>query len=149
MIDKQLLLSHCQGLVLAKADALKLDIKNTREAANNDTKSSMGDKYETSREMLQQDINRLEQQLAETNLMLFSLRSIKIKTHTLSIDMGTMVNTTLGIFFIAVSIGAINFNQHQVLVISQVSPLGKLLKDKKTGDVFTLNGQVQKILDIY
>ncbi len=149
MIDKQLLLSHCQDLVLAKADDLKLAIKNTREAANNDTKSSMGDKYETSREMLQQNINQLEQQLAETNLMLFSLRSIKIKAHPLGIDMGTVVNTTLGIFFIAVSIGAINFATHSVVIISQVSPLGKLLKGKNTGDDFTLNGQVQKVLAIY
>ncbi|TAF46315.1 MAG: hypothetical protein EAZ51_09620 [Sphingobacteriales bacterium] len=108
MIDKPALLAFCQAFVSAKADSLKLDIKNTQEASNNDTKSSMGDKYETSREMLQQDINRLKQQLAETQKMLFSLQTIKFKPQTLFVDVATIVNTTLGIFFIAASIGAIH-----------------------------------------
>ena len=34
-------------------------------ASNNDTKSSMGDKYETSREMMQQEITRIQNQLNE------------------------------------------------------------------------------------
>jgi len=149
MIDKYLLHTHCQSLVLAKADEINLAIKNTREASNNDTKSSMGDKYETSREMLQQDLNRLQQQLAETNLMLFSLNALKIKINPLGIDVGVMVHTTIGVFYIAVSLGNVLFQLKQIQVISQASPLAKILKGKKTGDSFTLNAQTQKILEVY
>lgn len=149
MIDKYLLHTHCQNLVLAKADELKLAIKNTREASNNDTKSSMGDKYETSREMLQQDLNRLQQQLAETNLMLFNLNALKIKINPLGIDVGVIAYTTVGLFYIAVSLGSVLFQHKQVRVISQASPLAKILKSKKIGDSFILNNKTQKILEVY
>jgi hypothetical protein len=147
MIDKNLLLTHCTNLVLAKADELKMAIKSTREASNNDTKSSMGDKYETSREMLQQDINRLEQQLADTNLQLFNLRSLKFK-NTPTVEVGSLVNTTLGLFFIAVSLGELMFGAQRLVLISLASPLGKQLNGKKEGDFFSLNGKAEQVLNI-
>ncbi len=147
MIDKNLLLLHCTNLVLAKAEDLQRAIKSTRESSNNDTKSSMGDKYETSREMLQQDISRLEQQLAETNLQLFNLRNTKFK-NTQTIAAGSLVNTTLGLFFIAISLGELVFEAQRLVLISLASPLGKLLNGKKEGEFFCLNGKQVVVLAV-
>jgi len=148
MVNKNLLLLHCTNLVLAKADDLKTAIKSTREASNNDTKSSMGDKYETSREMLQQDLNRLEQQLAATNLQLFNLRKIQFKPNCIIVEVGSLVNTTLGLFFIAVSLGEIIFSNQRLVLISLASPLGKQLIGKKEGNVFSLNGKDEQVLAV-
>lgn len=147
MIDKNLLLLYGINLVLAKADDLKAAIKSTRDSSNNDTKSSMGDKYETSREMLQQDINRLEQQLAETNLQLFNLRNIKFK-NTQTVEVGSLVNTSLGLFFITVSLGEMVFENKRLVLISLASPLGKQLNGKKKGDFFILNESQVKVLEV-
>ena len=47
-------------------------------ASNNDTKSSMGDKYETSREMMQQEITRIQNQLNEVLIQQDVFSKIKI-----------------------------------------------------------------------
>ncbi len=148
MIDKNLLLLYGINLVLAKADDLKAAIKSTRDSSNNDTKSSMGDKYETSREMLQQDINRLEQQLAESNLQLFNLRNIKFK-NAQTVEVGSLINTSLGLFFISVSLGEMVFETQRLVLISLASPLGKKLNGKKKGEYFILNDSQVEVLEVY
>ena len=147
MIDKNLLLLYCINLVLAKADDLKATIKSTRDSSNNDTKSSMGDKYETTREMLQQDINRLEQQLAETNLQLFNLRNIKFK-NAQTVEVGSLVHTSLGLFFISVSLGEMVFETQRLVLISLASPLGKQLNGKKKSEFFILNDRQVEVLAV-
>ena len=63
-----------------KIDNLERLINETR-ASNNETKSSMGDKYETTREMVQQEINNLQVQLNENIRAKNSLKLININLH--------------------------------------------------------------------
>ena len=147
-MDKCLLLLHCEDILLVRLEELKQTIKGLRASSSDDTKSSMGDKYETSREMMQQDINRLDRQLADNNFLLFNLRAIKLKFDGKTVLLGSITRTTLGNFFIAVSLGEINFSNQQIIVISIASPLGKQLNGKKEGDIFILNGKEERILEI-
>jgi hypothetical protein len=80
-------------------------IAETR-ASNNDTKSSMGDKYETSREMLQQEINNLQIQLNEHLKSQKILKNINPNPHKV-VSLGSWVETDKGKFFIAISLGEI------------------------------------------
>ncbi len=146
MIEKEGLYRHCEDLIKQRVQALSEAILNTRQAANADTKSSMGDKYETSREMLQQDINRLEKQLSDNNKMLFQLRQCALK-QTKLVEVGSLVKTNLGIFFLLVSLGEVYFNMQKVMVISAISPLGKQLLQKKINDSFLLNNMKYEVLD--
>lgn len=147
-MDKSLLLLHCDEMLVARIEELKQTIQGLRASSNNDTKSSMGDKYETSREMMQQDINRLNQQLAENNHILFNLRAIKFKVENKCVSLGNVVNTSLGNFFIAVSLGEIQFMDQKIIVISIASPLGKQLNGKKVGGIFSLNGKEEQVLEV-
>ena len=63
-MDKQKLSLLISQKLSEKIQTFEKLIAETR-ASNNDTKSSMGDKYETGREMLQQEINNLQVQLNE------------------------------------------------------------------------------------
>lgn len=126
---------------IEKLDAL---ITETR-ASNNDTKSSMGDKYETSREMVQQEINNLQVQLNENVKAKNFLKLINVKPHHI-IGLGSLVQTNKGLFYIAVSLGEIIFNNEKVFVISTESPLSKIMTGKKEGDELVLNNLKQTIL---
>ncbi len=130
-----------------KTAALELMISDTR-ASNNDTKSSMGDKYETSREMVQQEINNLQIQLNENRRALNSLKLINTNLHQ-TIGLGTLVELEKGFFYIAVSLGEIIFEKKKIFVISTESPLGKALFAKKSGEEISLNNITQKILKIW
>lgn len=121
-------------------------IAETR-ASNNDTKSSMGDKYETGREMLQQEINNLQVQLNEVLKQQDFLKTIIIKGSDKA-EKGAIVKTERGLFFISVSLGEITFENQKIICISPESPLAKAMNAKLKGEAFSLNNMNQKIVDL-
>jgi predicted RNase H-like nuclease (RuvC/YqgF family) len=126
-------------------------IAETR-ASNNDTKSSMGDKYETGREMLQQEINNLQVQLNEVlkqqDFLKTSFDKLRMTKKFDKAEKGAIVKTEKGLFFISVSLGEINFDNQKIICISPESPLAKAMNGKQKGEVFSLNNMNQKILII-
>ena len=130
-----------------KIENLERLISETR-ASNNETKSSMGDKFETSREMVQQEINNLQIQLNENLNARNSLKTINTKLHQM-IGLGSLVETNNGLFYIAVSLGEIKLNDKKIFVISTESPLGKLLFGKKKGEEIILNNTKQIIQNLW
>ena len=142
-MNKSEILQIIQDKLSAKIENLERLINETR-ASNNETKSSMGDKFETSREMVQQEINTLQIQLNENRNARNSLKQINTNLHQ-TIGLGTLVETDKGLFYIAVSLGEIVFNEKKIFVISTESPLGKILFGKKKGEEISLNNMKQTI----
>lgn len=116
-------------------------------ASNTDTKSSMGDKYETSREMLQQEIMRLQQQLAnlkEQKSVLQRMRNLP----TSSIRFGSLVSSSAGNFVIAISLGRITVFDTEYIAISEETPLAKQLIGKTTEDSFVFQDKEARIFSV-
>lgn len=146
-MNKAELLELVKQKISEKIQKLEQLIAETR-ASNNDTKSSMGDKYETSREMLQQEINNLQLQLNEqlkSQQILKNIQSISHKT----VNLGSFVETDKGKFFIAVSLGELSLNQEKIFIISAESPLAKVMNGKKEDEIFKLNNLTQTIKTIW
>lgn len=122
-------------------------ISETR-ASSNDTKSSMGDKYETGREMLQQEINNLQVQLNEVLKQQDFLKTIVQKSSEKA-EKGAIVKTERGLFFISVSLGEIIFENQKIIGISPESPLAKAMNGKQKNEVFSINNINQKIENIW
>ena len=146
-MNKSEILQIIRGKLSEKTDYLEHLISETR-AANNETKSSMGDKYETSREMVQQEINNLQVQLNENLKALNSLNLINTNQHSV-IGLGSLVETEKGFFYIAVSLGEIRFQEKKIFVISTESPLAKAMNGKSKGDEFILNNLKQSIINLW
>lgn len=142
-LNKQDIYDTCLNIIVDKEQELKKLIATIRES-NNDTKSSMGDKYETSREMLQQEINMLEKQLAEINNQHQILKRIKISASEF-VSLGAIVEFGLGTFFIAIGMGEIKVNNKSVINISVNSPLAKAMLGKKQADRFMMNNKIYTI----
>ena len=144
---KSELLEIIHQKISEKIQKLEQLIAETR-ASNNDTKSSMGDKYETSREMLQQEINHLQIQLNEHLKSQQILKNINPNPHKI-VTLGSLVETEKGMFFIAISLGELSFNQEKIFVISAESPLAKAMNGKKVGETFIVNNLTQTIKNIW
>ena len=127
-------------------------IAETR-ASNNDTKSSMGDKYETGREMLQQEINNLQVQLNEVlkqqDFLKTSFDKLRMTKKFDKAEKGAIVKTEKGLFFISVSLGEITFENQKIICISPESPLAKAMNGKQKNQVFSINNINQKIENIW
>ena len=144
---KSELLEIIHQKISEKIQKLEQLIAETR-ASNNDTKSSMGDKYETSREMLQQEINHLQIQLNEHLKSQQILKNINPNPHKI-VTLGSLVETEKGMFFIAISLGELSFNQEKIFIISAESPLAKAMNGKKTGESLVVNNLTQIIKNIW
>ncbi|WP_333854002.1 hypothetical protein [Epilithonimonas sp.] len=145
-MDKTELIKLINQKLSEKIQNFEKLIAETR-ASNNDTKSSMGDKYETGREMLQQEINNLQVQLNEVMKQQDFLKTILIKTNDKA-EKGAIVKTERGLFFISISLGEITFENQKIICISPESPLAKAMNGKLKDETFSLNNMNQKIIDI-
>ena len=146
-MNKSEILNIIQLKLTQKVETLEKMIAETR-ASNNETKSSMGDKYETSREMVQQEINNLQIQLNENIRLRNSLKSISVNPHQ-NVGLGSLVETDKGLFYIAVSLGMIDYEKKKIFLISPESPLAQAMNGKTENEVFSMNGTQQKIVKIW
>jgi len=146
-MNKSDILEIVQKKLSEKIETLERLISETR-ASNNETKSSMGDKYETSREMVQQQINTLQLQLNENRRAHTFLITLNVNPHQI-IGVGSLVETDKGLFYIAVSCGEIIYEGKKIFVISPESPLGASLLGKKKNDQITLNNSAQNIVNFW
>ncbi|UOE40414.1 GreA/GreB family elongation factor [Chryseobacterium suipulveris] len=146
-MNKTEILNLVQEKISEKIRNLERLISETRES-NNETKSSMGDKYETGREMVQQEINNLQIQLNENMKSETLLKTINPVPHK-TVGFGSIVETEKGRFFIAVSLGEITFSGEKIFVISTESPLAKAMHGKKEGEKIIVNGLAQSVLGIW
>lgn len=124
-------------------------IADRREAMHNETKSSMGDKYETTREMLQQDINMNMERLGKAKLDEATLQAINPESLSDTVVPGSIVQCSNGNFYITISAGNFTIAGKKYYPVSLSSPIGSQLKGKQAGDTFVLNGKsftINKVL---
>ncbi len=146
-MEKTEILQIVRNIISEKIIKLEDLILETR-SSNNDTKSSMGDKYETGREMLQQEINNLQVQLNAFSKQQEFLKNLRTDK-TEKVEKGAVVETDKGMFYISVSVGEISVEGKKIIAISEESPLAKTMKGKEIGDEFSINNITQKIKNIW
>ena len=102
-------------------------LKDLSEGANNDAKSSAGDKHETARAMMQLEQEKVGKQLKDAEEMSAFLEKINVLAHQEKVTLGSLVKTNAGLFYIAAAIGKLNVKNQEVYVLSPKSPLGAKL----------------------
>ncbi len=145
---KKELYNQCLAYVEQRIHTAENAIKAARESANDDTKSSAGDKYETGREMMQQEIDRNTTQLREAQKLKQILELVDSEKATEIVQNGSLVFTNHGIFYIAISCGQLSIEGENYFAISSASPIGAKLMRQKTGAGFDFNGKEFKISNI-
>jgi transcription elongation GreA/GreB family factor len=142
-MNKEEILQILKHKISAKIQVFENLIAETR-ASSNDTKSSMGDKYETGREMLQQEINNVQRQLNETLNQQNFLQKLSADKCS-KVQNGALVKTDKGLFYISASVGEIIFENKKIMTISSESPLAKEMSGKKESETFVINKTIQII----
>ena len=124
-------------------------ISMAQSSANEETKSSAGDKYETGRAMMQLEIEQNSAQLAETLKLKEVLAKVYIDKPTQKVDDGSLVITNQGNFFMAISVGQVVIDDKTFLVIASESPIGAKLKGLKAGESLSFNNKTYKIEQVW
>lgn len=136
-------------LLKQKETLLAEERKNIIESILEEEKNSAGDKYETSRETMTQDLNSLEKQIKQSKLDLEELYRLNtIKDTPPTVQEGTLVKLGAEWFLLAVSIGQIKVDDAKVFLLSKNSPLGELLIGKKKKEQVNFRGKLQVIEEL-
>ena len=138
---KQQLYILCGEYITKREAEIKQVIAEAREAANNETKSSAGDKYETGRETMQQEIDLNITRLNELARLKQILERIIPEQTSGTIMQGSVVRTSNGNYYIAIGAGKLKIDSTFYYAISIESPIGEQLAGKKPGQAFEFNGR--------
>lgn len=139
---------HCVLLAQQKIKELNSILNDAQEAANNETKSSAGDKHETGRAMAQLETEKLTTQLTEALKIEQTLQQINPNIVNQQISLGALVITNNGNFYLAAGLGKIEIDNTLYFVISTAAPVGQKLIGLTKNNSFTFNDKKYNIIDV-
>ncbi|KIA91495.1 3-oxoacyl-ACP synthase [Pedobacter kyungheensis] len=145
---KSNLFQLCLTFIQNRIENITYSMEQARQASNDDTKSSAGDKYETTREMMQQEMDRNSKLLYEAGQQKIALQLLENVEPAKLVKNGSVVLTSEGNFYISISAGELNVDGQKFFAVSQASPIGKLLIGKAIGESFKFNGKEYLVKDI-
>ncbi|MES2557582.1 MAG: hypothetical protein V4604_15610 [Bacteroidota bacterium] len=146
---KQVLLAEARALLVNKQQDFQAMVADLQEGLANETKSSAGDKYETSRAMSQQELDKINMQLQEISRQLALIPHLETISGSEVIQNGSIVETSKGFFFIGLPLGTVQTTEGTVFCIGATAPLAQQLIGKKKGEQVTLNGNQFDVLQIH
>jgi hypothetical protein len=119
-----------------------------QQANAGETKSSMGDKFETSKAMLQIEIEKASFQKVNAEKLLASIENIPVDRRDKEIRKGSLVLTNRGWFYLAGSLGKVVQGENEIMVVSVQSPIGVQLLKRQVGHSFALNDRNYQIEEV-
>ena len=102
---KEELLKKCHKFVNNRLQNIEETISSNLTALQSETKSSAGDKHETVRAMLQLEMEKAGQQLANIQQMKETLAKIDVLKKSTNAHLGSLIKTNTGNYFLSVSAG--------------------------------------------
>jgi hypothetical protein len=145
---KQKILSHYQILLQDKIDIYQDLILSLTEDAQNDAKSSAGDKHETTLSKLHIEQEKIANKLKEAIEQQAILSKLDITQVSNNVVLGSLVITNHLTVFICTALPKITVDNQTAFAISPQSPLGMQLMHKTVKAEFLVNKVNYKILEI-
>ena len=138
MLTKSVVIAELDKQLLRKLSYLNTSLKQAIDSRNSDTKSSAGDKFETSREMAQIEIQKIETEISKTQQFFTDLAS----------KGSQLIITDKGAFLISIPFGKLMVSGTEVFCISNSAPITKQLVNTEISANFEYRGVTYNILDI-
>ena len=145
---KEELLKKCHQFVNNRLQNIEETISSNQTALQSETKSSAGDKHETVRAMLQLEMEKAGQQLANIQQMKETLAKIDVLKKSTNAYLGSLIKTNTGNYFLSVSAGQLKVDNELYFAVSVSSPIGKLLLGKSVNEQVMFNSKNIKLLSI-
>ena len=143
---KDLLFNHCENHINTKLkNYLKID-QELFKSLNEETKSSAGDKHETTRAMIQIEREKNSKRIKEIENSKKQLIVIKsVQLNNLKVSPGSIIFTSNNNYFISISSEIYSSDNNKIYCVSTNTPIAKSYLGKKIGDIVTFNNIESKI----
>ena len=148
IIEKSSVITACKNQVVAKLAVLKSELLSLKESNEDNDKSSAGDKYETERSMVHQEMEKLVNQIDIEETILTQLRQINPDKSYNNVAERALVETNKGIYLLGAACGKVMLGATMVFGVSMESPLAMAMHGKTVGESFTLNGNAFSVVSV-
>lgn len=142
------LIKACKEYAEARIARFNETMRELEEALKPESRSCMGDKYETSRAMLHLEFEKISGQVELFSNLRKTANLLELQPETDLIGFGSIVKTAGANYFISIPAGEISAEGEKFFAVGINSPVAQLLLGKKAGDSFVLNGRNFKILEV-
>ena len=131
-----------------RIDEIQNILDDLHLSGSHDTKSSAGDKHETGVAMAQLEQEKLRYQIYEFQKMQDVVQKINPSKSNSKINLGSLVETDKGWFYISVGLGSLTFKEQVIFAINPEAPVAKALIAKEKGDSIHFNGVESEIIQV-
>ncbi|HSI70470.1 MAG TPA: hypothetical protein VK941_09575 [Gillisia sp.] len=146
---KKILIAACIDYVEARISRFNATMKELEEALKPESRSCMGDKYETSRAMLHLEFEKVSGQVEQFNNLRKTASLIERQPVLERVGFGSAVKTTGANYFIAIPAGEINVEGESYFAVGIHSPVAIQLIGKEVGENFSINGNTMGVTEIF
>lgn len=139
---------HYLQVLNNKINLLQTVLADLKEAGANETKSTAGDKHETSLAMIQIEQANKRHQLAQMIAQKAILEKINPAIVAAIVVVGSLMKSDKGYLFMSVALGKAIVESISITALSAQSPLGRQLlglKEKDTAIINNMSYYIEKI----
>ena len=129
-------------------ETLQNQIADLTLDAQNDAKSSAGDKHETGLAMMHLEQEKLNAKLTDLINHKKLVQKLPENEVTTKIGLGSLVKTDKAMFYVSIAFLAFKVQNQMVMFISSSAPLMQVLLNKEVGTEVVFNNISYKILEI-
>ena len=143
------LIKACREYLQTRISVVQKTMDGLKEDLEGESKSSAGDKFETGREMINIEWNKLSIQLNEYDRLSQILNRIEEFKPNENVVLGSIVITDAANYFISIPAGEIESENEKFYAIGIQAPIAQVLLGKKVGDKIIFNSTeftVKKII---
>lgn len=145
---KEALFDSCEKYLSERMKRISAALKDLEEDLENETKSSAGDKYETGREMINLEWNKLSSQLQQFRRLNETLEMAKGRKQIGEAQLGSLIRTSIANYFIAIPAGQVEIKEEIYFCIGANSPIAQAFLGKQAGKTLDFNGKKMEILEV-
>ena len=145
---KNQLTAACVDYVDSRIGRFNHTMKELEDALKPESRSCMGDKYETSRALLHLEFEKISGQVEQFNSLRKTASLIGSQPPNQYIGFGSLVSTKAANYFISIPAGEIDADGEKFYAVGINSPVAQKLLGKKAGDEFEINGTSFKITEV-
>lgn len=142
------LFKHCTEYIEKHIEIIRHAVSEAQQAVNGESKNTAGDRYETERAMKQRETELFGKRIDESMKQYQILQMIDPSKEYNCVQPGSLVSTSTGIFFIAISTDEVLIDNVEYCIISIDSPIGQAMEKRNIGEVFLFRGKTVTINDI-
>ncbi len=141
MLKKDDILVTMNKILDMRLSKAKDTLEEMRRNRDLETKSSMGDKHETSRSQVQMEMSKLNTQLEQYLKQKRAISQIDTDAQHQFVGFGSLVYTNTDLYFISIGLGIVEVSDQKIICISMASPIGQVIQNKVVGDKISFRGK--------